>query len=176
MLLQVLSARRIWPHASWSGCMFCNFPADHCSYFSVVMPVNQCFRHVTLSCPIITKIKKSHRQLSIELISATHWFFHSLPHVLVCSIPLIHKFSPSFMPFWRMWPLILLWAWRIWSKQLKWALPGSSVPLDYFLHCPVSGTSLLGFKFSSLLLWFIASHRGDVLCLGRMTTLHQGSL
>ena len=83
------------------GCIFRNFPGDHWSYFLVVTPVNQCFRHVTVSSPTITEIKKSLRQLSARLTSAAHWFFHSLPHVLVCSLPSIHEFSPFFMSFWR---------------------------------------------------------------------------
>lgn len=86
---------------SIAGCIFCDIPADRCSYFSVVTPVSQCFRHVTLSSPTVIKIKMCHRQLSIELTSAIHWFFHSWPLVLVYYSCSSHEFSLSFVPFWR---------------------------------------------------------------------------
>lgn len=123
---------------SIAGCIFCDIPADRCSYFSMVTPVSQCFRHVTLSSPTVIKIKMCHRQLSIELTSAIHWFFHSWPLVLVYYSCSSHEFSLSFMPFWRTWLLVQLWVWRIWSKQIKWAPQGSSLSLRAVFYIVLS--------------------------------------
>lgn len=74
-----------------SSSIFYNFPYDHYSYFSVIMPVDWYFRHATPSCTIITNIKKPPKQISIEFTSLAHWFLHL--HAL-CSIPSIYEFSP----------------------------------------------------------------------------------